>query len=185
MEIDPSQIRVLRRKLDLTQAELARLSGVSQSMIAKIEAGKIDPSFTAFKKISEALTKAQTESSLKASDIMSRRIISAKLEDDIDSVIRKMLRHEISQLPVFKEGKCVGLVTESQLLKAAGKKKKTFEVMGECPPTVPGETPIENIIGLLEYFPMVLVFENGSPRGVITKNDIIKGMLSASKTRGR
>ena len=39
----PSEIRAKREMLDLTQSELARKAGVSQSMIARIEAGSVDP----------------------------------------------------------------------------------------------------------------------------------------------
>ena len=37
MEIDISQIRALRKRLDITQKELSKAAGVSQSLIAKIE----------------------------------------------------------------------------------------------------------------------------------------------------
>ena len=36
MEIDISQIRALRKRLDITQKELSKAAGVSQSLIAKI-----------------------------------------------------------------------------------------------------------------------------------------------------
>ncbi|RLG54747.1 MAG: hypothetical protein DRN95_08520, partial [Candidatus Hydrothermarchaeota archaeon] len=35
---DLSQLKFIRKKLKITQAELARKAGISQSMIAKIEA---------------------------------------------------------------------------------------------------------------------------------------------------
>ena len=41
-----NEISRLRKQLGLTQAELAKLSGVSQSLIAKLEAGKIEPSYS-------------------------------------------------------------------------------------------------------------------------------------------
>ncbi|MBI2079314.1 helix-turn-helix domain-containing protein, partial [Candidatus Micrarchaeota archaeon] len=45
-EIDVSKLGSLRRKLGITQKELAKLAGVSQSLIAKIEMGKIDPAYS-------------------------------------------------------------------------------------------------------------------------------------------
>ena len=40
------EISKLRKKLGISQSELSELSGVSQSLIAKLEAKKIDPSYT-------------------------------------------------------------------------------------------------------------------------------------------
>ena len=43
---DLSEIKNLRKKAGITQLDLARKASVSQSLIAKIEAGKIDPTYT-------------------------------------------------------------------------------------------------------------------------------------------
>jgi len=40
-----SRIREIRKKLNISQRELAMKAGVSQSLIAKIEGNNIDPSF--------------------------------------------------------------------------------------------------------------------------------------------
>ncbi|MEM0231288.1 MAG: CBS domain-containing protein [Candidatus Woesearchaeota archaeon] len=185
MEIEISQIKNIRKKLEITQSELAKLSGVSQSMIAKIERGKIDPSLSIFKRITNAITELQKKNSIKAYEIMNKKIIYASEGETTNSIIKKMLKHGISQVPIFKGKKCIGLITESQLLKVGSKQLKAKDVMGECPPTIPKDTPIENLMGLIEYSPLILVVENGSPIGIITKNDIIKGMLSYSKKQGK
>ena len=54
---DLSELRILRKKIGLTQSELAKQASVSQSLIAKIESKKIDPSYTNAKKIFETLQK--------------------------------------------------------------------------------------------------------------------------------
>ena len=41
-----SEIKRLRKKLEINQKELAVRAGVSQSLIAKIEAGKIEPTYS-------------------------------------------------------------------------------------------------------------------------------------------
>lgn len=48
-------IRILRRKLTMTQAQLARRAGVSQSAIAQLEAGRGDPQWSTLTKIFNAL----------------------------------------------------------------------------------------------------------------------------------
>jgi transcriptional regulator with XRE-family HTH domain len=45
----------LRGRLDMTQTELAKKAGVSQSTVAQIESGKKDPSVSTLKKIASAL----------------------------------------------------------------------------------------------------------------------------------
>ena len=55
MNFDVKSIGSLRRKLNLTQKQLAKLSGVSQSLIAKIESNRIDPSYSKVVSIFHAL----------------------------------------------------------------------------------------------------------------------------------
>ncbi len=49
------RIKYMRQRRELTQAELAKSAGVSQSTVAQIENGDKDPSFSSLLKISEAL----------------------------------------------------------------------------------------------------------------------------------
>ena len=55
MPYELSEIKKIRKNLGLTQTDLSKRANVSQSLIAKIEAGKIDPTFTKTKKIFETL----------------------------------------------------------------------------------------------------------------------------------
>ncbi len=48
---ESTEIKRLRKSIDLTQAELASLSGVSQSTIAKIERGGISGSYDSLVRI--------------------------------------------------------------------------------------------------------------------------------------
>ena len=50
--IDPKQLKKIRVQLGITQSELAKAAGVSQSLIAKLESGLVDPSFSTMKAIS-------------------------------------------------------------------------------------------------------------------------------------
>ncbi len=51
----PERLKYLRSSRELSQSELAKLSGVSQSTIAQIESDRKDPSITTLKKIATAL----------------------------------------------------------------------------------------------------------------------------------
>ncbi|MEM0360769.1 MAG: helix-turn-helix domain-containing protein, partial [Candidatus Diapherotrites archaeon] len=61
----------MRKKLGLTQCHLSRISGVSQSMIAKIEAGRVSPGYEKARRLLEALTEEGKKKEARAADIMS------------------------------------------------------------------------------------------------------------------
>ncbi len=173
-----SQIKVMRKKLSMTQTQLAKIAGVSQSLIAKIEAEHIDPTYSNVQKIFTALNDFGKKHELKASEIMNVKVISAEPNDDIEDVIKKIRKFGISQMPVISDHKSVGLVTEAIILDAILNKKgkKVSDIMADSPPIVPKNTSANAIIGLLQFAPMILVSENGKLEGVITKADAIEKM---------
>ncbi len=78
-----NEIKRLRNKHNLNQKELAERAGVSQSLIAKIEAGKIEPSFTKARKIFQALEELRENEELKAKDLMNKKISFAEMGDKV------------------------------------------------------------------------------------------------------
>ena len=50
-------VKTIRKQIGVNQTELAKEARVSQSVIARLESGKIDPSYTKMKKIFSALEK--------------------------------------------------------------------------------------------------------------------------------
>lgn len=175
--IDIQDIKTIRRQLGITQAELAYRAKVSQSLIAKIESGLIDPTFNNAKKIFDALSELQGKKAVLAGDIMQKKIISVMPKTNINEAIKKMKKYEISQLPVVDKGKCLGLVSESILLDEiikGSQEKKIKEIMKDSPPIVPLKSNIDIISNLLKFFPMVLISDNGKLKGLITKADVIR-----------
>ena len=53
MVFDITQLRKIRKQLDMTQHKLAKELEISQSMVAKIESGKLDPTYSYVKKIED------------------------------------------------------------------------------------------------------------------------------------
>ena len=102
--------------MGLTQTELAKKANVSQSLIAKIESGKIDPTFTKTKKIFETLSDLEKKEEIKAEEVMKKNIVSIAPKDNIKNSIQKMKKYNISQMPVIEDNKAVGLISESILL---------------------------------------------------------------------
>lgn len=175
MSYEISEIKNIRRKIGLTQNELAKRANVSQSLIAKIESGRLDPSYSNAKKIMDALSSITKKQELKAEQIMNKKIIFANPNEDIKDVIQKLKKYEISQLPVVEDNKCLGLVSESILLDAILKKKrkKVKDIMGECPPIIGKDASIEVISNLLRFYPIILVASGGKYEGIITKADML------------
>ena len=175
MPYELSEIKQIRKSLGLTQSELAKKANVSQSLIAKIESGKIDPTFTKTKKIFETLNYMEKKEEIKAEEVMNAKIISVSPKDDIKDSISKMKKFGISQMPVIDEHKAIGLISESTLLDAlmTNKGKKVEDIMEEAPPTVSKTASIRVISSLLHHYPMVLVSDSGKLIGLITKADLL------------
>lgn len=184
--IEPTQIASVRRRLGLSQSELARKSGVSQSLITKIEAGHLDPSYSRLKAISQVLERTTVSSKPSAFEIMNRELLKIDATDTVARAIEIMTKHSVSQIPVFIEHELAGTVTESGLLEfvvrrgtnAESLQTSVREVMSDPLPQVPPDTNAEDLVPLLNHFPAVLVSTKGQIQGIVTKSDL----LSNAKT---
>ena len=106
-----NEIKRIRKKHGLNQKELADLANVSQSLIAKIEANKIEPSFSNAKKIFQALEELREKEELKAKQLMNKKVVFAQSTDKIKNVIQTMKKKGISQMPVMNKNNICGLLT--------------------------------------------------------------------------
>jgi predicted transcriptional regulator len=176
---DLNEIKRLRKKLNLTQHDLAIKANVSQSLIAKIESGKIDPSYTNAKKIFDTLNSLDTNDELNAKDIMYKKIIYADANESVKETIIKMRNKNISQLPVMNHNKIVGFISESLLLDKVLEghtQEKVSDVMENNPPIMPPLTKQSVIANLLKHFPLVLIEDKGKFIGIVTKADLLKAV---------
>ena len=184
----PEDIKRLRKKVGLTQTELAKLAGVSQSLIARIEKGTVDPRLSTLRRILEAikLVEMRAKKAKSARDVMYSPVITIKSNEKVKKAIELMEKYAISQLPVVNDnGVPVGSITESTVLKKllSGDPEKIFqlkveEIMEESFPTITPSTNIKDIQQLiLKKYPAVLVMEKGKIVGIITKIDLITGAV--------
>lgn len=175
-----------RRKLGLTQNQLAELAGVSQSYIAKLEAGKIEPSYLKVKAIFESLDKLERRKEVQASEIMTGDPIVVQQTATIQDTVEIMRRNGFSQLPVFNGDKPVGGVSERTLLDqilynddgVPASKKQVKDIMDEAWPMVAEDAPLSLLSNLLKYYPAVLVQRKGTVIGIVTKADLL-GVISS------
>ncbi len=173
------EISKLRKKFRLTQKQLADRSGVSQSLIAKIEAGTAEPSFSNAQRIFEALEGLQEKEELKAGELMQKKVLTADIKEPLKQIIKTIKEKGISQMPVVSNGKVCGLLTEAGILQhlADHPEKIAYlraeQVMEEAPPIVSPNTGQRMLLELLKNFPIVLVAEKGELQGIVSKSDVI------------
>ncbi len=178
----PEELKRCRKRLGLTQTELARKAGVSQSLIARIEAGDIDPRLSTLRKIVGALKENDTRT-IPVEKIMKSPVIHVSPEDTLGEASRLMEKHGISQLPVLEHGVQVGSITEDRVLKALDfdepgriRVKRVAEVMEEGFPTISKDTDVKVVSRLIESNRAVLVVEKGKVKGIVTKADLLRLM---------
>jgi predicted transcriptional regulator len=171
-----------RRQLCLKQAELAKLAGVSQSLIAKLESGKIDSSYTKVKTIFDVLDRLEAKTKIQEEKVVPNEIISIQKDEPLSRVVRLMKDHGYSQIPVFNGKQSVGSISEKTILHQilSGKdlaqisKLPTEDIMEEAFPQVSEDAPLSLISSLLQTYSAVLVAKKGSVVGIITKADLLR-----------
>ena len=177
MVFDITQLKKIRKQLELTQSEFAKKSGISQSMVAKIESGKLDPTYTYVKKIEETIQLLTKREEKEAKDIMHKGVITIRKNTEVKEVIKIFSKYEISQMPVIEKNNIIGLVTESSFVDHAEEdlgNKKVEDIMTDTPPIITSNTKLSAILPLLKFYPIVIVQDKGKLEGVIAKADIIK-----------
>ncbi len=186
--ISSGDIRRLRKAVGLTQKELAKKAGVSQSLIARIERGTVDPRLSTLKKIVDVI--AAVEERRTAQAVMHSPVITINAWDPVRKAVELMKEHNISQMPVLRDSKIVGGIQESTLIgKIAYSKEPAVifntpvqNVMEDAFATVDPSTNVEDVFDLLlRGQPAVLVVEKGRLLGIVTKIDIIESTIRPSK----
>ncbi len=174
-----------RRMLDLTQKQLARLAGVSQSLIAKLESRKIDPSYTKVKAVFDALERLEMKTEVRAENVLHDKVVGVQKSDAVSKAVRLMTEHGYSQLPVFDGEHPVGSISEKTILSQvlAGEDLTHVstlpvrDIMDEAFPQVGEDAPLSLISGLLQVYPAVLISKKGKVVGIVTKADLLKMLL--------
>ncbi len=189
-----SEIALLRRRLGITQHELAKALGVTQSYIAKIEKGAISPSYERVREIFNYLLNLEqgVMNSDKGLDIPLKNIHVTNLvcvhpKDKVLDAVELMWRHGYSQLPVKEGDKYIGSISESTILMKIAKAGRAREIylsnveehMDEAFPIVSEDTPIKSVLSLFEYTSAILTSRKGKVVGIVTKADIINHLKNS------
>jgi predicted transcriptional regulator len=173
------ELKRKRESLGLKQADIARLAGISQSMIARIESGTVDPRVSTLRKVVDVLTNAE-RSKVTARHVMCRPVYSVLVSDPISQAVSIMEERGISQVPVLENGVPVGCISETAIVTAMERgifHRDAVLPVRECMesgfPTVPPDADLTTVVHILQDNHAVLVVDRGAIQGVITKHDLI------------
>ena len=173
-EID--DIKNIRKKMGLSLRELAKESGLSVSWINQVETGVIkDPSYLKIKKIFDLYEYKKSGQEKTAGEICIKKIISFDLGSPVDDANKVMIASGISQIPVFENNICVGMITDKIITSLVGSDVSDVKIVKEmldiAPPRVSADTPIRALRSILEYFEYVLVEKDGFIFGILVRQD--------------
>ncbi len=176
-----SSVSARRRRLGITQAQLAKESHTSQSFIAKLETQKLDPAYSLVTKVFSALDALEATSGAVAGEIMTLKVHSIRPSEKVGVAVAILRKNNISQMPVMENNNAIGSISERWMLellsnenyaKVAG--KQVGDTMDEPFPCVSTKTPVSAVVGLLKYAPAVLVMRGQEVAGIISKSDLLK-----------
>ncbi|MBI4141216.1 CBS domain-containing protein [Candidatus Woesearchaeota archaeon] len=177
---DIRRLKDIRKKLGITQQAFAKRANVSQSLIAKIEAGAIDPSYSNVLKLEQTVNDLTNIKEPSAQDVMNPKIIFVKPDDKVSDVIKVMRKNSISQVIVEEENKIVGLITEGSLLEKDLSKLQQLrakDVMLDPPPVVANKTKLSVLSAILTQYPLVVIQKESKFVGVATKSDLLNHLV--------
>ncbi len=176
------EIRERRVRLRMSQRDLARNLGVSQSLIAKIERNKVSPSYSLVRKVFSYLDSLHTANAGRAVDISSKPVAFVQSEDAVQKAVRILQTTGYKQLPVREGDVWAGCVYERTISRHLMEnkdprsvlRKQVGGIMDEALPLAAEDTPIMALIPLLQQAQAVLVTKKGRVTGIITNADLLK-----------
>lgn len=134
---------------------------------------------------------------------MSKKVITADVSTTMQQAINLMMDNRISMLPVMDDGKLVGIVTDRDLRRASPSDAALMDVrqilyhmqklnleaiMTRDPITIPIDFTIEETAEVLlkkNISGCPVIDQNGKIRGIISKNDLFKAIISMTGLKKR
>ena len=122
---------------------------------------------------------------MKASEVMHSPVLATTPRASVRDIAMQIVVNEISGMPVTdRDGSVLGVITEADILGALmdGKKLEDLtaeDIMSSEPITVDTDTPVDEVLRLLEEQGVlrVPVTSHGKVVGIISRRDIIRSVL--------
>jgi len=112
-----------------------------------------------------------------------RELVSGSRTDTISTILKKMVLHKISAIPIVENGVAVGIITEKDIVKLAGREVSLVDpvslYMSSPVITADLDTPLINIvkeINIRGIQRVVITDLSGCAAGVITNNDLMRNV---------
>ena len=164
---------------------------VSQSTISRILSSRREASYNEIAKLWNWFMAKQSrfDPLIRVRDLVEppHSLITATLDEELESVANKMLENGFSQLPVFENDKferCYGILTDLSVLEAVkryGSEKARRMLISELQdliirvPRVDEEEQLWRIAYILEFvYATLVVDKEGTVRNILTRNDLLK-----------
>ncbi|MFQ5832706.1 MAG: CBS domain-containing protein [Candidatus Thorarchaeota archaeon] len=185
MRREAKKLGMLRKEAGLSQQELARELGVSQSYVARVERGTLDPKHSVVSRTLEIIERRKVGRGFvgqfrgfKCSDLMIEKPITVDPRDPASQAMRLMQDNAYSQIPVVRGNTIIGMITEQDVIRELHHDLAQISVQAvmspEAPPIVDESAPIIHAIPLLHEYQAVLVQSLGRLRGILTRSDLLR-----------
>lgn len=181
-----AELRDRRRALGVTQGRLAQTAGVSQSLVAKVERGRVEPSYRNVRALLAALDTLEGAHRPEPSvgTLATRTVVQVRRSTLLTEAAHLLRRHAISQVPVMEGPLVVGSLTDRAVVECLTDPRRVArlprltvgEVMEEPFPQLDRAAPRRVAAALLRHVPAILVTEAGRPAGILTHSDLFKGL---------
>lgn len=113
-------------------------------------------------------------------DVMNKNVVVAKSDVTVKEASKVMTEYEIGGLVIMEEEEIVGMVTDTDIIRAVSEgknvdKTKMSDIMTKKVITGDPEDTIEHIVDLMvkHHIKRIPVVEEGKIKGIITASDII------------
>ncbi len=174
MSVFPRLDSIARRRkaLGLSQRAFSKLVGTSQSMIAKTEHGKAEPSYRLAVEIFQKLDALENRDTKKAEDVMNKDVIVLRGSDTVGYASKIVRDEAISQFPVMMENGEIRSIRTNDMA-GVGKDFRIEALVKEAFPAVGPDTPLSIVIELIHLNQAVIVMKGGKIGGIITADDLV------------
>ena len=182
------EIRERREALGISLKKFSEMTGTKPSFLSMIETRKANPNYELLETIFLTLDQEEKHAlkTKKTIGQLSKKMISVEKNELLTKTVSIMHKKNFSQMPVFSNSKCVGLVSEHSISKFFLDNQGSLntdttrvgEIMDFPPPIIDSNykmTPL--LLEFLLEHDCLLVSENGRITSFIAKIDAIRELM--------
>ncbi|HJY77765.1 MAG TPA: pyridoxal-phosphate dependent enzyme [Burkholderiales bacterium] len=143
--------------------------------------------------LDQGFIKRETHGDLR--DLISRRhkehaVATVNADETVAAAYQRMKLYDVSQLPVLKDGKIVGIVTEEDILLEVFENPDHFRepvtaAMESNLVTLPPSAPVEKLKEIFERGMVAIVVDGNEFLGLITRIDLLNWLRRQDLNKGR